>query len=132
MVKDAEKYKEEDDRQRERLQSKNTLESYAFNMKQTVEDDKLKDKISDDDRKAVLDKCNEVISWIDSNQLADKDEFEHKQKELEKVCMPIVTKLYQGAGGGMPGGAGGFPGAGGSAGASSGGGAKGPTIEEVD
>jgi len=132
MVKDAEKYKEEDDRQRERLQTKNTLESYAFNMKQTVEDEKLKDKISDDDRKAVLDKCNEVISWIDSNQLADKDEFEHKQKELEKVCMPIVTKLYQGAGGGMPGGAGGFPGAGGSAGASSGGGAKGPTIEEVD
>jgi len=67
-------------------------------------------------------------------QLAEKDEFEHKQKELEKICMPIVTKLYQGAGGGggMPGGMpGGFPGAGGSAGASAGG-AKGPTIEEVD
>jgi len=67
-------------------------------------------------------------------QTAEKDEFEHKQKELEKVCMPIVTKLYQGAGGGggMPGGGmpgGGFPGAGG---ASAGGGAKGPTIEEVD
>jgi len=70
-------------------------------------------------------------------QLAEKDEFEHKQKELEKVCTPIVTKLYQGAGGGgMPGGAGGFPGgfpgAGGTGGASAGGGAKGPTIEEVD
>ena len=66
-------------------------------------------------------------------QTAEKDEYEHKQKELEKVCMPIVTKLYQGAGGGgMPGGGmpgGGFPGAGG---ASAGGGAKGPTIEEVD
>ena len=69
--------------------------------------------------------------------MAEKDEFEHKQKELEKVCMPIVTKLYQGAGGGeMPGGAGGFPGgypgAGGEGGASAGGGPKGPTIEEVD
>jgi len=63
-------------------------------------------------------------------QLAEKDEYEHKQKELEKLCTPIVTKLYQGAGGGgMPGGPGGFPGAGG---APSGGGAKGPTIEEVD
>jgi len=62
-------------------------------------------------------------------QLAEKDEFEHKQKELEKLCMPIVTKLYQGAGGGGMPGAGGFPGPGG---ASSGGGAKGPTIEEVD
>jgi len=69
MVKDAEKYKEEDDKQRDRLQAKNALESYAFSMKQTVEDDKLRDKISDDDRKAVLDKCSEVIAWIDSNQV---------------------------------------------------------------
>jgi len=129
MVKDAENYKEEDDRQRDRLQAKNALESYAFNMKQTIEDDKLRDKISDEDRKKVLDKCNAVISWIDGNHLADKEEFEHKQKELEKVCTPIVTKLYQGAGG-MPGGAGGFPG--GAGGASARGGSKGPTIEEVD
>jgi len=128
MVRDAEKYKEEDDKQRDRLQAKNSLESYAFNMKSTVEDDKLKDKISADDRQKVLEKCDEVIHWIDKNQLAEKDEFEHKQKELEKVCMPIVTKLYQGAGG-APGGPGGFPGA--SAGASAGG-ARGPTIEEVD
>lgn len=68
-------------------------------------------------------------------QLAEKDEFEHKQKELEKVCMPIVTKLYQGAGGGMPSGPGGFPGGfpgGGAAGGGASAGGKGPTIEEVD
>jgi L1 cell adhesion molecule like protein len=134
MVRDAEKYKEEDEKQRDRLQAKNALESYAFNMKSTIEDEKLKDKISQEDRDKVMEKCNEVIQWIDGNQLAEKDEFEHKQKELEKVCMPIVTKLYQGAGGppgGMPGG---FPGAGGAggAGAGTGGGSKGPTIEEVD
>jgi L1 cell adhesion molecule like protein len=136
MVRDAEKYKDEDDKQRERLQAKNALESYSFNMKSTVEDEKLKDKISEEDRTKVLDKCNEIIKWIDANQLADKEEFEHKQKELEQVCMPIVTKLYQGAGGGAgaPGGfPGGFPGAGGAPGAGAGaGGAKGPTIEEVD
>jgi heat shock protein 1/8 len=128
MVRDAEKYKEEDDKQRDRLQAKNSLESYAFNMKSTVEDEKLKDKINSDDRQKVLDKCNETIRWIDSNQLAEKEEFEHKQKELEKVCMPIVTKLYQGAGGGGAA-AGGFPGSTAGAGA---GGSKGPTIEEVD
>ena len=75
-----------------------------------------------------------VMCWY-VFQLAEKDEFEHRQKELEKVCMPVVTKLYQGAGGGggMPGGfPGGFPGAGGAGGAESGGGSKGPTIEEVD
>jgi len=68
-------------------------------------------------------------------QLADKEEFEHKQKELEKVAMPIVTKLYQGAGGGAGGAGGfpgGFPGAGAAGGGSSDGGSKGPTIEEVD
>ena len=69
MVRDAEKYKEEDEKQRDRLQAKNALESYAFNMKQTIEDDKLKDMISDDGRKTVLDKCNEVIAWIDGNQV---------------------------------------------------------------
>lgn len=134
MVKEAEQFKNEDEEQRDRISSKNSLESYAFNMKQTVEDEKLKDKISDSDRKTIQDKCDEMIKWLDSNQLADKEEFEHKQKELEGICSPIITKLYQGAGGagGMPGGMpGGPPGAGG-AGAAGAGGAGGPTIEEVD
>ena len=136
MVNEAENYKAEDDKQRERIQGKNGLESYAFNMKSTVEEEKLKDKISEADKKTITDKCSEVIQWLDMNQLADKDEFEHKQKELEAVCNPIITKLYQAAGdgagaGGMPnfGGGGGAPGTGG---APSGGGSGGPTIEEVD
>jgi len=134
MVKEAEQYKNEDDTQRERITAKNSLERYAFNMKSTVEDEKLKDKLTEADRKTILDKCAEIIRWLDSNQLADKEEFEHKQKEIEGVCTPIITKLYQSAGG-MPGGfPGGAPGAGGPGGATGGGagGAGGPTIEEVD
>lgn len=74
-----------------------------------------------------MDKCNEVISWLDKNQTAEKDEYEHQLKEIEKVCNPIMAKLYQGAGG-MPGGMPeGFPGAGAAPG-----GTSGPTIEEVD
>lgn len=65
----------------------------------------IKDKISTDDRKKIQEKCDEVIKWLDRNQTAEKDEFEHMQKELESVCTPIITKLYQGAGG-MPGGMG--------------------------
>ncbi|XP_015510129.1 heat shock protein cognate 4 [Neodiprion pinetum] len=137
MVNEAEKYRSEDEKQKETISAKNGLESYCFNMKSTVEDEKLKDKISASDKQVVLDKCNDIIKWLDANQLADKEEYEHKQKELEGICNPIVTKLYQGAGGvpgGMPGG---FPGAGGAApggaGAAPGaGGASGPTIEEVD
>merc|ERR1712235_184930 len=134
MVQEAEKYKAEDDVQRDKVSSKNSLESYAFNMKSTVEDEKLAGKISDEDKTKILEKCNEVISWLDKNQTAEKEEYEHQQKELEKVCNPIITKLYQSAGG-MPGGMpegmpGGFPGAGGAAPGA--GGSSGPTIEEVD
>ncbi|KAF4516978.1 hypothetical protein B566_EDAN005580 [Ephemera danica] len=133
MVSDAEKYKAEDEKQKSVIAAKNSLESYCFNMKATVEDEKLKDKISDADKTTIMDKCNEVIRWLDANQLAEKEEFEHKQKELEGVCNPIVTKLYQGAGGapgGMPNFPGGAPGAGGAP--PSGGAGSGPTIEEVD
>ena len=124
MVNDAEKFKAEDEVQKERIAAKNGLESYCFNMKATVEDDKVKDKISDADKKAIVDKCNEAIKWLDGNQLGEKEEFADKQKEVEAVCSPIVTKLYQGAGGAP----GGMPGAG--TGATGKG--DGPTIEEVD
>ncbi|KAK3911269.1 Heat shock 70 kDa protein cognate 4 [Frankliniella fusca] len=133
MVNDAEKYRNEDEQQKERITAKNALESYCFNMKSTVEDDKMKDKISETEKQQILDKCNETVKWLDANQLAEKEEYEHKQKEVEAVCNPIITKLYQGAGGagGMPGGMpGGFPGAGGAAPGGAGG--AGPTIEEVD
>nr|QRW27845.1 heat shock 70 kDa protein cognate 3 [Phaedon cochleariae] len=135
MVNDAEKYRNEDEKQRACISSKNALESYCFNIKSTMEDDKIKDKISESDKTTVMDKCNEVIAWLDANQLADKEEYEHKQKELENICNPIITKLYQGAGG-APGGMPGFPGAPGAApgagGAAPGAGGAGPTIEEVD
>ena len=132
MVNDAEKYKNEDEAQKSKIQAKNALESYAFNMKSTVEDEKLKDKISEEDKKIIVDKCNEVIAWLDSNQTAEKEEFEYQQKEVEKACNPIITKLYQagGAPGGMPGGMPNFPG--GAGGAQEGGSSGGPTIEEVD
>ncbi|CAL8130620.1 unnamed protein product [Orchesella dallaii] len=131
MVNEAEKYKADDEKQKDRVAAKNSLESYCFNMKSTVEDDKVKEKIPEEDRKTVLDKCNDVIRWLDANQLAEKEEFEDKQKELEKICNPIITKLYAGGAPppGAPGGAG-FPGAGGAP--TGGGSSGGPTIEEVD
>lgn len=69
MVQEADKYKAEDDVQREKVSAKNGLESYAFNMKSTVEDEKLKDKISEEDRQKIVEKCSEVITWLDGNQV---------------------------------------------------------------
>merc|ERR1712142_1316380 len=137
MVNEAEEYAEEDEIAKGKIAAKNALESYAFNMKSTVEDEKFKGKISDDDKKTILDKCNEVISWLDANQMAEKEEFESQQKDLESACMPIITKMYKDAGAGavpdmsgMPGDMGGAPGGGAAPGAGQGG--AGPTIEEVD
>jgi len=129
MVNDAEKFKADDEKQKERITAKNGLESYCFNMKTTIDDEKVKDKISEDDRKKITDKCDEAIKWLDANQLAEVEEFTDKQKEVEGVCNPIITKLYQGAGGAPGGMPGGMPDAGE---APSGGSSAGPTIEEVD
>merc|ERR1712003_215040 len=135
MVNDAEKFKDEDNKQKDRISAKNGLESYCFNMKTTIEDEKVADKISEDDKKKITEKCDEAINWLDANQLAEVEEFADKQKEVEAVCNPIITKLYQSAGGagGMPdmgGMPGGMPGVGGAP--PSGGSGAGPTIEEVD
>ncbi|XP_051899723.1 heat shock 70 kDa protein 1 [Pristis pectinata] len=97
MVQDAEKYKNEDEMQRQKVAAKNSLESYAFNMKGSMEDEKVASKISEEDKKKVIDLCNQTISWLERNQMAEKEEFEHKQKELENLCNPIIAKLYQGA-----------------------------------
>lgn len=120
MVQDADRYKAEDDLQREKIAAKNSLESYAFNMKSSAQDDNLKGKLSEEEQKKLIEKCDETISWLENNQLADKEEFQHRQKELEKVCQPIISRLYQG---GTPAG---------SCGAQAGAGSQGPTIEEVD
>jgi len=98
MVKEAEKFADEDKAQAERVAAKNTLESYTYQMKGAVEDEKVKDKISEEDKKKIIDACKEKMDWLDANQTAEKDEFEHQKTELEGICNPIMTKLYQGAG----------------------------------
>jgi len=130
MVNEAEKYKEEDKQAQEKVQAKNELESYAFQLKQSVEDEKVANAINQTDKDRVIAKCDEIISWLDNNQTAEKDEFEHKKKELESTANPIMTKLYQ-ASGGTPGGMpGGMPNAGATGPTSNP--QQGPTIEEVD
>jgi L1 cell adhesion molecule like protein len=125
MVREAEQYKADDDKQRDRVQTKNSLESYTFSMKSTMEEDKVKDKIPKEDRQSAISKCQEIIDWLDKNQMAEKDEFNDRQKELEKLCTPIIHKFYMyqaraAPDSGMPGGfSGGAPGGGHSSGGAS-------------
>jgi len=134
MVKDAEKFAEEDKLAQDRILAKNGLESYAYSMKQTMDDEKVKGALDEADRSVITAKVDAVLKWMEGNQAAEKDEFEEKKKELEGVCNPIMTKFYQGAGaGGMPGGMpGGFPGGGMDDDAAEDAGASGPQVEEVD
>jgi L1 cell adhesion molecule like protein len=125
MVADAEKYKDDDEHNKLRVEAKNALENYAYGLRNSLQEEKLQAKLSEDDKKHVDDKVAETINWLDANQAAEKEEFDAKQKELEAVANPILQKMYAGdVGGGMPG----APGAGG-AGAAEG---EGPKIEEVD
>nr|XP_045221884.1 heat shock cognate 71 kDa protein-like [Macaca fascicularis] len=106
MVQEDEQYKAKDEKQR----VKNSLESNAFNRKATVEDEKIQGKINGEDKQKILDNCNEIINWLHKNQMAEKEEIEHQQKELEKDCNPIITKLDPSAGGPPGGSPGGVPG----------------------
>merc|ERR1712023_246360 len=125
MVNEAEKYAAEDESNKQKIEAKNGLENYCYSMRNTLSEEKLKDKFEGDDKENIEKALQETLDWLDRNQMAEKDEFDAKQKELEAVVNPIMMKVYQSAGGGnMPdmGGMGGAP-------PPSGGG---PTVEEVD
>merc|ERR1712157_178743 len=122
-------YRAEDEQNKSKVEAKNGLENYCFTMRNTLNEEKLKDKFEPGDKENIEKAVQDALDWLDKNQLAEKDEFEAKQKELEGVVNPIMMKVYQaagGGGGGMPDmSGGGFDGA-------APGGTGGPTVEEVD
>ena len=95
MVDEAEQFKEDDNKQREKVEARNGLDNYIFSVKQSLNDEKLKDKFTDEDKTSVEDKIKEVQEWYDDHLDAEKEEFESKQKELESVFSPIMMRVYQ-------------------------------------
>ncbi|KAI9997763.1 hypothetical protein PInf_001694 [Phytophthora infestans] len=133
MVADAEKYKDQDERNKLRVESKNALENYAFSLRNSTREEKIAAKLSEEDKKSIEDKVAETLHWLDANQAAEKEEFDAKQQELEGVANPILQKIYASeAGAGMGGMGGAGPRPGGPSGAGSADGEEGPKIEEVD
>jgi len=106
MVSEAERFKEEDEAAKKKMEAKNALENYAYHVRSTVRDDKMASKLSAEDKKAVEEAVRETVEWLERNELAEADEFEDKQKELEGVCSPVFSKMYQGGVGAAPGAAG--------------------------
>ncbi|KAG9458451.1 hypothetical protein H6P81_002959 [Aristolochia fimbriata] len=100
MVKEAEEFAEEDKKVKERIDARNKLEAYIYNMQSTINDkDKLSDKIDSDDKEKMETALKEALEWLDDAQTAEKDDFEEKLKELEAVCNPVIKQVYEKSGG---------------------------------
>jgi len=100
MVSEAEAYADEDKAVMQRIQARNALEGYCYNLKNQLEDEEkgLADKLDEDDKEALETAVNEALDWLDENQEAEKEEYEAKQKEVEGIANPIIGKVYQGDG----------------------------------
>lgn len=100
MIADAEKFSEEDKLIKEKIDAKNSLDSYLHSMRNTIEDkEKLADKIDEEDKESIKEALKEHQEWLDSNPDADKEDFEEHLKDLQAVCDPIISKVYQKSGG---------------------------------
>lgn len=125
LINEAEKYKAEDDANRARVEAKNALENYIFQVKTFVNDEKIADKISSEDKTTITDACAETSQWLDANISQEKEAFEDRQKQLENIAMPIMQKMSEASGGGD------VPGSGAET-TSNANKDEGPSIEEID
>ena len=100
MVQEAEEFAEEDKKVKEKIDARNSLETYIYNMKNQINDkDKLADKLESDEKEKIETAVKEALEWLDDNQSAEKEDYEEKLKEVEAVCNPIITAVYQRSGG---------------------------------
>ena len=124
MVSDAEKFKAEDEAARATVEAKNKLENYAYSVRNSLREEQVAAKLSGEDKGTVTKAIDDAIQWLDANQMAEKDEFDERLKDLEATCAPILTKVHGGGGAGEPGEGPDTPHGGGQR--------AGPTVEEVD
>jgi len=108
MLKEAKEFEEQDKITKERIDAKNSFENYIYSMKNTVEDKEkgLGGKLTDEEKETITNALKEAQDWLNANQEAEKDEYDTHLKDLQKICDPIIGRLYQQGGAGGPGGAG--------------------------
>jgi len=94
MVNEAEKFKGEDEKIKKRIEAKNGLENYCFTMKNTLNDEKLKEKFTEEDKNVIEETSKSGIQWMEANPNAESEEIEAKQKELEAKYNPIMMRIY--------------------------------------
>jgi molecular chaperone DnaK (HSP70) len=97
-VEEAEKYAEEDRLLKERIDSRNGLESYLYTLKNSLEDDNISQNVSPEDAKEIMDLINETLDWLEENPEASKKECDDHKKEVEQVANPVMRQFYGGGG----------------------------------
>ncbi|KAL5580782.1 hypothetical protein UlMin_013224 [Ulmus minor] len=100
MVKEAEEYVEYDKQVKDKIDAQNKLETYIYNMKNTInEKDKLAEKIDSDDKEKIESTLKEALEWLDDNQNVEKEDYDKKLKEVEAICNPVIKQVYEKSGG---------------------------------
>jgi heat shock protein 1/8 len=99
MVSEAERFKDEDEKIKKKIEAKNGLETYCFQMKNTLNDEKLKEKFTEDDRRLIEDTTKDTLMWIEGHLDAELEVYQEKQKELEGKFNPIMVRIYKDVGG---------------------------------
>merc|ERR1712160_87529 len=100
MVREAEEFAEEDKKVKDRIDARNGLESYLYNLKNTLDDDEKADSISAEDKKELQDIVDETLDWMEENPESEKEDYDAKQKEVENIANPIMRNMYAGGEGG--------------------------------
>ena len=104
MVREAEMYKEEDEKTKEKIEAKNALENYCYSIKSSIREEKVSSALGEEDKKTVETAVENAIKWLESHPDSGKEAYAEKQKEIEGIVMPIMQKLggAGGQGGEMP------------------------------
>jgi len=100
MVREAEEFADEDKKVQQRITSRNGLESYLYNLKNTLDDDEkgIAEKIEAAEKNELMSMIDESLDWLEENPEAETEEYKAKQKEVEQVANPIMRKVYEGTG----------------------------------
>jgi len=130
MINEAELHKQEDDAQKNKVEAKNALENYCYSVRSTVKDEKMKDKIDQDSRVKLEKMVEDALRWVENTSNVAAEDYTQKQKEIEEVFNPIISRAYQSSGNQNCGAESGFPQGGFPGGSSTT--TNGPNVDEVD
>ena len=100
MIEEAEKYAKEDQEVKERVNARNGLESYVYNLRNQLEEDQFSNNLSSEDKRDMEDLINDTLDWMEDHPGATKEDFLEKQKDVESVVNPMIRQMYAGGNGG--------------------------------